>query len=335
MSTELLVVTGPGPDGHTHIPGHPERLERLPAALDGIRRADLIDAVTMIESRWATDEELTRAHDPAHIEAMRNFCERGGGQIDADTYAKPTSWSTAMLAAGSGLVAIDTLRAGQADTAFCAFRPPGHHAERAMAMGFCLVNNIAVAACSLVAAGERVMIVDWDVHHGNGTQDIFYHNPNVLYVSTHQASTYPGTGRVRETGGPDAPFSNLNLPLPDRSTGDVLLALLDEVIIPVGERFRPQWLLISAGFDAHRADPLADLSWTAADYTLASARLATLIPKGRTVLMLEGGYDLDALSDCVGATLSWHAGGSFRPEAPSSGGPGREVVDAARKLWGL
>lgn len=335
---QIVVVSdgaGPEVDEHRNPAGHPERMQRVAAAVRGIERAHLHDVVRNVSSRPATVGELERVHDADHLRSLEAFCGRGGGQIDADTFAVDGSWPTALRAAGAGLVAVEELRAGRGEVAFCAYRPPGHHAERSTAMGFCLVNNVAVTAASLVAAGERVMILDWDVHHGNGTQEIFWNVPDVLYVSTHQRSTYPGTGRIDETGGPDAPGTNLNLPLPNRSTGDVLLACLDDVIIPVAERFAPTWLLISAGFDAHRADPLADLSWTSADYAAALARVRPLVPSGRVILTLEGGYDLDALADSVGASLAGVVGAEFRPESPSNGGPGREVVDASRSIWDL
>ena len=197
------------------------------------------------------------------------------------------------------------------------------------------MHNIAVAAASLVAEGERVVIIDWDVHHGNGTQAIFYNDPNVLYVSTHEDGAYPGTGHLHETGGPNAPFSNVNLPLPSGATGDVMAACFDEVVLPIAERFRPTWVLVSAGFDAHRDDPLADLRLTSADFGDMAKSVMSMAGKGRTLFMLEGGYDLRALGDSVGATLAASIGESYRPDEPSSGGPGRFVIDAARALWDL
>jgi acetoin utilization deacetylase AcuC-like enzyme len=202
-------------------------------------------------------------------------------------------------------------------------------------MGFCLFNNVAVGAAALAARGERVAIVDWDVHHGNGTQEIFYDDPHVLYVSTHQAPLYPGTGRLDETGGEAAPFSNLNLPMPPGTRGDVFRRAFDEVVGPVIERFAPTWLFISAGFDAHRNDPLASLQLSSADYADFAVRLQALVPARRVVVALEGGYDFDALSMSTGATLSALVGEAYRPEAASSGEIGLPTITAARQLWDL
>jgi acetoin utilization deacetylase AcuC-like enzyme len=332
----IALLADPAHDEHFAPHGHPEREDRIPAALAGLRRADLMDACQPETTRPATFTEMSRVHDERYLLALEHFCMEGGGHIDGDTFADgPGSWRTATVAAGSGLVAIEALKAGRADVALCTFRPPGHHALPHSAMGFCLVNNIAVAAASLVAEGERVVIIDWDVHHGNGTQAIFYNDPNVLYVSTHEDGAYPGTGHLHETGGPDAPFTNLNLPLPSGATGDVMAACFDEVVLPVAERFRPTWVLVSAGFDAHRDDPLADLRLTSADFGDMAKSVMSLAGKGRTLFMLEGGYDLRALGDSVGATLAASIGESYRPDAPSSGGPGRFVIDAARAHWSL
>lgn len=329
----IVVIADPDHDEHIEPSGHPERVERIPAVLAGLRRADLLDASYRIAGRPAGFADLRRVHTEDYVLALEHFCLEGGGALDADTYAEPGSWPTALAAAGSGLVAIDELREGRAEVAMCVVRPPGHHARRANAMGFCLLNNVAVAAAALRCQGERVVIVDWDVHHGNGTQEIFYDDPDVLYVSTHQANAYPGTGHLHETGGPNAPMSNLNLPLPAGATGDVLAAAFDEVILPALEAFSPTWLLVSAGFDAHRDDPLADLALTAADFADSTQRLMAVAGPGRTIFMLEGGYDLRALADSTGATLAAAIGERYRPESPSAGGPGALAVEAARQLW--
>jgi acetoin utilization deacetylase AcuC-like enzyme len=332
--TPLAIIAAPDLDHHNTPPWHPERKERIPAVLASFADAGLVEAARLVAPRAATIEEVSRVHSASLIDDIRQICAVGGGQIDADTYASAGSYETALLAAGSGLTAIDELRSGRATSAFCCLRPPGHHATRNTAMGFCLFNSIAVAAASLVAAGERVAIVDWDVHHGNGTQDIFWNEPNVLYVSTHQWPLYPNTGRVVETGGDDAPFSNLNVPFPPGTAGDTFRAAFDTLIMPVIARFNPTWLLVSAGFDAHRDDPLAELGLTAADYADFTTRLSSLVPAARTLFLLEGGYDIGSLSRSVGATLGAAIGVNYRPELASTGGSvGLEVVARARDLW--
>ena len=273
--------------------------------------------------------------DPSYVAQLERFCERGGGDLDPDTFAAPGSWETSRRAAGAVLDAVDALASGTCDVAFAAGRPPGHHAVPDRAMGFCLFNNAAVAAAKLVDEGQRVAIVDWDVHHGNGTQDIFYDDPQVLYVSTHEAPLYPGTGRADETGGPNAAGSNINLPFPAGTRGDVYRRVFDEVVAPLVTDFAPDWLFISAGFDAHRRDPLAGLELTSADYADLAVRLQALVPARRTVVVLEGGYDSEALSASTGATLSALIGESYRPEAASSGEVGLPTVAAARQRWGL
>ena len=333
MAVPITVFASTDLDQHTTPDWHPERPGRLGASLTGISQADLLDAVEFREPRLATVAELERVHSPAYLAQLELFCERGGGDLDPDTFAAPGSWTTALRAAGAVLDAVDALESASCEVAFAAGRPPGHHAVPDRAMGFCLLNNVAVAAARLAADGQRVAIVDWDVHHGNGTQDIFYDEPDVLYVSTHEFPLYPGSGRADETGGPAAPMSNLNLPFPAGTRGDVYRRAVDEVIAPVVSRFAPDWLFISAGFDGHRNDPLAGLELTSADYADLAIRLQQLAPTGRTVVVLEGGYDFDALAMSTGATLSALIGQRFRPEEASSGEIGLPTITAARQRW--
>jgi acetoin utilization deacetylase AcuC-like enzyme len=322
-----VVVTSLGDDDHDTGPRHPERGTRLDAARRGVDDAHLGDALVLVDSRPADEDALARVHDPRYVDALEEFARSGGGRLDPDTTVSRGSFSTALRAAGGGLTAVDALDRGEGAAAFVAVRPPGHHATRARGQGFCLFNSVAVTAAELTARGERVLVVDWDVHHGNGTQDIFWDDPNVLYVSTHQWPAYPGTGRAEETGGAGAPGLTINFPLPPGSTGDVAVAAVTHVVAPAVDQFRPTWVLVSAGFDAHRRDPLADLAWSAGDYAALTRLVASFAPEpGRLVAFLEGGYDLEALRASVAATVGALAGVVVDTEAPTSGGPGRDTV---------
>jgi acetoin utilization deacetylase AcuC-like enzyme len=324
----IVVETHPAYLAHDTGPGHPERPARLDAVLAGLEAAGVPDALVWVEPRRATRAELERVHPAWHLDDLEAFCAAGGGRIDADTSAGASSWDAALLAAGAGLDAVERLERGDGSAAFCVVRPPGHHATPGRAMGFCLLNNVAVTAAALADRGERVLVYDWDAHHGNGTQDAFYDDRRVLYVSAHQWPLYPGTGALDETGeGPGKGYT-INLPLPPGTTGDVYLAAFDEVVAPAVERFDPTWVIVSAGFDAHRADPLTGLNLTAGDFADLTERLLGVAPAGRVVAFLEGGYDLQALALSAGAFVATLAGLPFRPESPTSGGPGRAVVDA-------
>jgi acetoin utilization deacetylase AcuC-like enzyme len=331
-TVRVLLATDPRFLDHDAGRGHPERPARLEAVLAGAELGDVADALVPLEPRPATLDELALVHEPAHVTALERFCAAGGGSIDGDTAATPASWPAAVLAAGAGLAAVEALEAGLGDAAFCAVRPPGHHATPRRSMGFCLLNSAAVTAAALAARGERVLVVDYDAHHGNGTQDAFYADGRVLYVSLHEWPLYPGTGGLHEVGTGAGTGTTVNLPLPAGATGDVYLRAVDEVIGPVAERFAPTWLLLSAGFDAHRRDPLTGLGLSAGDYGPLTARLAALVPAGRRIAFLEGGYDLQALADSTAACLGALAGAAVAPEPPTGGGPGAEVVAAARRL---
>jgi acetoin utilization deacetylase AcuC-like enzyme len=325
----ILFVSHPDYLAHD-VPGHPERPDRLRAVDEGVALADLDGEVVRVGAREATEAEVELVHSPEYVGALRRFCESGGGWLDGDTAAVPASWEAALRAAGAGPTAVERLDAGDASAAFCAVRPPGHHALPARAMGFCLFNNVAVAAAALAERGERVLLVDYDAHHGNGTQDTFYTDDRVVYVSIHQHPLYPGTGALLETGDAGGAGANVNVPLPPGATGDVYRAAVDEVVAPVADAFGPTWLLISAGFDAHRRDPLTDMGLSSGDYADVTAALLELVPAGRRLVFLEGGYDLDALRTSSASTLGALAGGRVAPEAPTSGGPGRDVVTAAQ-----
>ena len=328
-----LIVAGPvGVAEHDGGPRHPEQPSRLFAVMSGVRALGLGDDIVYPLVHEASMEDLGRVHDRSYLAQLEAFCAEGGGAIDADTYARADSWAAARRAAGAGLAALAELEQRSEGVAFVAARPPGHHATGHRAMGFCLLNNIAISAAALTARGERVVIVDWDVHHGNGTQDIFWNDPDVLYVSTHQDPLYPGTGATREVGGPAAPGLTVNLPVPPGATGDVLRAALDQEAQRAVEEFGPDWVLVSCGFDAHADDPLAQLELSSGDFAELARVVSGFAPRpGRLALFLEGGYNPASLSASAEATLGALLGLSGHHGQPrTSGGPGLAQLRAAR-----
>ena len=314
---------------HDTGPYHPERPDRLTAVIDGLTLHDLDDAVARVRPRPATDAELERVHPEAYIRGIERFCLSGRTHVDADTVVSDRSADLARLASGAGLDAVERLRAGEADAAFVAVRPPGHHATSTRAMGFCLFNHAAVAAADLAARGERVAVVDFDAHHGNGTQDIFYERGDVLYVSWHQHPLYPGSGRVEETGSGDGAGATLNIPMPPGSTGEHYRRSVQDLVAPALAGHGTTWVILSAGYDAHRDDPLTDLGLSSGDFGDLTADLVELVPAGRRLAFLEGGYDLTAVAHSSAATVSALLGDRIHPEAPTSGGPGDTAVERA------
>jgi acetoin utilization deacetylase AcuC-like enzyme len=326
-----LIVSGPtGTVEHDGGVFHPEQPARIFSVMDGVRALELDDEIVYPPTPKAELSDLSRVHSVSYLRELEAFCEQGGGDLDPDTYARADSWTAARRAAGAGLAAVAALEEHGDGVAFVPVRPPGHHAESDRAMGFCLLNNVAVAAASLTARGERVLIVDWDVHHGNGTQSIFWDDPNVLYVSTHQFPLYPGTGKAAEVGGPKAVGLTVNVPLPAGATGDVVRSAIDRVARPTIEQFAPDWVLVSCGFDAHQADPLSELALSSGDF----AELAQIVKgftsrSGRLALFLEGGYNQVALQTSVTATLGALLGIDTHSAAPTYGGPGMQQLRAA------
>jgi acetoin utilization deacetylase AcuC-like enzyme len=287
---------------------HPENPGRLEAIYNKIQGSDLAQELTFTEPRIATPEQIARNHDAGYIERVRTAWEEGSRNLDADTVISEKSYDAAALAAGAGLTAVDQVVDGDADNAFCAVRPPGHHAEQGRAMGFCLFNNVAIAARYAIAEKDlnRVFIFDWDVHHGNGTQHSFYNDASVYYASSHQFPFYPGTGDEDETGSGDGLGTTLNFPMRAYSGDDDYLDRIENKLIPEMMRFKPDLIIISAGFDAHERDPLANIEITTECFGKMTAQIkqaANEICEGRLISMLEGGYDYQALSDSVSTHL--------------------------------
>jgi histone deacetylase 6 len=282
---------------------HPEHPRRLKAIHDHLIDEGLFQRCGWVEAREATAGELEAVHTRGLIEAVRATSGRDFTQLDPDTYACRDSAEAAWLAAG-GLAELTTrVVRGELDNGFALPRPPGHHAEADLAMGFCLFNNVAVAARAAQAAGaSRILIVDWDVHHGNGTQHSFWNDPSVLYFSTHQFPFYPGTGAVDELGGARARGRTVNVPWPAGMGDADYLEAFDRVLMPIAERFQPELVLVSCGFDAAVGDLLGEMRVTPGGFAAMTARLRTLAA-GRIVLVLEGGYTLDAISRSAAACL--------------------------------
>ncbi len=303
-------------------PGHPERPERLSAILEHLERTGLRARMVELSARDVTDDEVLAVHDRRVLDAQAALAARGGGMADADTYVTPSSPAAARRAAGAVLVALEAVLAGPAAggvrSAFAAARPPGHHATRETMMGFCLLNNVAIAAAAAFRAGvERVAVVDWDVHHGNGTQAIFDADPRLLYVSTHAAPFYPGTGHYLDAGRGEAAGTKVNVPLTAGTSDRGFVAAYERVVLPAIERFRPELLLVSCGWDAHARDPLAPLNVTTDGYTRVAQLVldaASTLCEGRMVVALEGGYDTHALAWCAGALCELLLGDTPTPD---------------------
>ena len=300
MSAKLAVIYHPLFLEHVAGPMHPERPERLTAVMEALKKGGVLNGAVQSGPREATTAELRRCHTAAHLDRIQSASVLGRN-LDPDTGTSTDSWEAALLAAGAGMTAADMIFSGAAGRAFCAVRPPGHHAESDRAMGFCLFNNVAVTARYLQEKHgiKMVGIVDFDAHHGNGTQEIFYEDATVLYASTHQWPLYPGTGSEDETGRGDGEGTTVNCPLGAGAALPEFTEAFEEVIIPALEKFKPEFLLVSAGFDSHRDDPLTDLGLQSGDFGTLTSLIMDVANKhcqGRVISFLEGGYDLRALA---------------------------------------
>ena len=322
---------------HRAPSGHPERPARAEAVRAALTAAGIADRGVRVAPRAATDEELVRVHRASYLEDLARQVPGRTGWLDADTYYSPGTWDAARAAAGSVCTLATNVLDGQLVQGIAVVRPPGHHATPDRAMGFCLLNNVAAAAAAARAAGAaRVAIVDWDVHHGNGTQDIFWDDPAVLYLSAHQFPYYPGTGAPTEIGGPAARGATVNVGLPSGAGDDDYAAAFDHVIVPALHRFRPELVLISAGFDAFEHDPLAGMRVTHAGFAAMARRLRAVAERhaeGRIVAVLEGGYDLHGLAGGMTSVLATFVDPAGGPRGhapaplPESGGV-RAAIDA-------
>jgi acetoin utilization deacetylase AcuC-like enzyme len=301
------------PDYLLHAPSfeHPESPDRLVAILDHLNASGFMEKMAPVKPSYADEADILRVHDRSYLQKLEMACRRGDLTLDAeDTYLNRNSYTIALLSAGGAIAGAEAVASGRARRAFCAVRPPGHHADRSNGMGFCLINNIAVAARYLQARHgiARILIVDWDVHHGNGTQSIFLEDPSVFFFSIHEHPSflYPGTGRRWETGKGAGEGTTLNAPMAPGSGDAEYRMAFEQILRPAAEAFRPEFILVSAGFDAHREDPLADMQLTAEGFGLMTRFIVELAERhcrGMVVSLLEGGYESHSLTASVEAHL--------------------------------
>ncbi len=337
----LCLADDPLFDQHVSPPGHPERPARLGAARQGVADSVFESTLSRLPERDATLEELSGAHSPSYLEDLQAI--RGkSGHLDADTFHSPRSFDAARRASGAAVAMTDCLLAGEADFGFSVLRPPGHHARPGSGMGFCLLNHVAVAARHALGRGaRRVVILDWDVHHGNGTEEIFGRSAEVLFVSVHQSPQYPGTGAAQDIGFGEGTGYTLNVPLSAGAGNAVYAAAFERLVLPVIEQFSPDLTLVSAGYDAHQRDPLGGMQLDGAGYGWMTSRLLATLRKGpsaRLGFLLEGGYDLEAVRESVTHTLNALTTPVAAPTGSVSSRHANEIAVCARnhsEFWSL
>jgi acetoin utilization deacetylase AcuC-like enzyme len=340
-STNLAVVDDPSFDLHRPPESHPERPERLAAARRGAANVTARSGRFEVDARPATDDELARVHHDGYVDRLGRSAGRWA-YWDADTYAAPGSVDAARRAAGGAIELVKALTTGKVSRGVALLRPPGHHAGPEGAMGFCLLNNVAIAAAHARTSGVgRVMIVDFDVHHGNGTQDVFYDDPSVLFVSLHQFPFYPGTGSRAETGGGEGRGHTVNVPLSAGAGDGAYAAAFAELVAPLAAEYAPELLLVSAGFDGHHDDPIGGMRVSAEGYRSMVTSLVRAVPATPIGMVLEGGYDLDALETSLVASLEALAGfgpaaaTAFEAPAPGHLAEVKLAREAASAFWRL
>jgi len=317
---------------------HVENAGRLEETISHLEQTQLKQQLTLIKPRAATTEELSLVHDNQYISHIQDAAQRGGGWLDADTIMSTDSYQAAIYAAGGAIRASEAVMDGELDSAFALVRPPGHHATSLRAMGFCLFNNAAIAAKHALAKYklDRIIIIDFDVHHGNGTQAAFYDDPQVLYVSTHEYPFYPGTGRLEETGNKDGKGATINIPLPAGCSDAEYLQVFEQIITPAARRFNPQLIITSAGYDLHWSDEIALMQVSISSFAQMVGiirGLADELCNGRLVLSLEGGYHLQALAYSVKATFDVLLG-NVNIEDPLGKSPHRSKAPDITQLIG-
>jgi acetoin utilization deacetylase AcuC-like enzyme len=333
------------PDGHeAHFEsGHPERPERVETIKESLVESGLWESFPKLDPYRIQDEVILEIHDERYLKNLQRICERGQ-HYDMDTYTTPASWQLALNAAGGAIAVVDHVWSREAKRGFAITRPPGHHATRNRAMGFCLLNNVAIAAEYLIKTKDlnRLAIIDIDLHHGNGTQDIFYQRDDVFYISTHQYPHYPGTGEMNETGRGSGRGTTANIPMPPMSGDSAFITSVAEIIIPLLDRYNPEMIVVSYGFDAHFRDPLGYLLLTTDGYhqiISSLSRWADTNCYGRLALLLEGGYDLEAARSCsrsVVEALLGESGPELFENSPTPEGENwKLIIQQVKNVWGI